>query len=173
MAFEINKALDWIAKALGRSKKPGVSDLLPSFLEDGIRGTVDVLGWERYLERKSTSVQGVLTAQYANGPVTPEGQARLIIAASVTHNAVAGKILDIQLVETRGSTVGLGTPITISGISVNSLSGVNIPLLNPVLLLPGDFIRGGRANAAFGAGEQATLFLAWLELALGEYVPPT
>ncbi len=174
MAFEINKSLEWIAKALGRSKKPGVSDRLPSFLEDGIRGTVDILGWERYLERKSSRIQGVVTAQFANGPVTPEGQLRLVVGAAVHHTDPITRVLKIELVETRGSDVPSGAAIGIAADGQTALSPDRaLTLDRHVILAPGDFIRGGRNAGTFGAGTEAILTLMWLELDLGEYVPPS
>lgn len=171
MPFEINKSLEWIAKALGRSVRSTAPDNLPREVVEGISSVIDVLGWDRYVDAR-TSVETIGTAVNAiEGPVCPEGEARLVWPASIIHNDGAGPhFIWIDLVETRGEPNTFG--ITCSqNVSASLASTRPIGLTGPQLLLPGDFLRG-RSDGTLPPATDLILRQVFVRLELGEYVPP-
>ncbi len=170
MPFKINKSLEWLAKSLGRSIKPGESDALPSFVEDGIGAQVDVLGWERYSERQTSQVIGAATVDRADSLPTPNNVARLVTEASGVHgDTVTQHALMIQLVTRRNVTSG--TPpsvLTLNTSLIELLNGIELPITRRVLLLPGDFLRI-RSNTVLGATFVMALNVAFIDIEIGEY----
>lgn len=170
MPFEINKSLEWIAKSLGRSVRSTAPDNLPREVEEGIVAGIDVLGWDRYVDRR-ISVESIGTAVATiDGPVCPEGEARLVWPASIVHNDAVVHFISVELVETRGEPNLFGTTISPSpGVSVAALRPNTIQ--GPQLLLPGDFIRG-RSDGTLAPGTDLVLRQVFVRLELGEYMPP-
>ncbi len=170
MAFKINKSLDWLAKTLGRSVKPGEEDALPSFIQDGIVAQADVLGWERYSERQTSQVIGAATVDRADSLPTPNNVARLVTEASGVHGDTATlHALMIQLVTRRNVTSG--TPpsvLTLNTSLIEILNGIEVPITRRVLLLPGDFLRI-RSNTVLGATFVMALNVAFIDIEIGEY----
>ncbi len=171
MPFEINKPLEWLAKALGRSKRPGAGDRLPRVVQEQIVAGVDVLGWERFLERQVevTTVAGALTE--VEHDVIPEGICRLVLNANFVHTVIAENLRMWIAIRTRrsGSEVDCMAP---RGNAADTVVPVDTPvgIVRPVLLLPGDRLVG-LVQTATNAGSTSILTSMFIDLPPGEYIP--
>lgn len=167
MSFKIQNSLDWVAKALGRSLGPESGGEVPGEVDDGIKATIDALGWDRYRLAFTDNNFPLGPRQDTDATVVPEGEARLIVHAAGSHtDGAASHYLSFQKRYSGAPAPAfVGVPCNASLVAANQ----EIVLLSPVLLLPGDFLRI-HSHDAVGV-VLLGLTTGFLTLAIGEYVP--
>lgn len=166
---KVKRALIWLRTAFRITEKT----TLPGEILGEIRPTVDVFGWDRFDPNSAGAGSGP-EIENANGGlatnivllgVVPDGVARLVIYASMSHNDPAGATMAMIV---RGAGVDLAiatTPIAILP------EPIRFPLERQILLQPGEQIIAVSAVAP-AAGTRLNVRYKFVDLDPGEYVPP-
>lgn len=159
---KIRRAIIWMRKALDITQKT----TQPGTISGEIRPTLDVFGWDRYTQLQSVSFSGTNVTTASMGAIGDDVM-RLIIDAQVdsTQNAVA-LFLNFRVTHNGGQTVAVQEPFL---VPVGS-GGLDIGMLNPVLLGPGDNFTVS-SQPATGVGELLVGRIRFVDLPIGEYIP--
>lgn len=158
----INRPFSWIKKVLEITEKTVVPD---SQLPD-VRATIDVFGWERLQSVTLQTAIGTAVTTIFSTPV-PDGVIRVVLAASVEHDdAVVSHTLWIDQ-EHDFLLIGVQTP----RLMIGNTPPVKLGLMRRLVLRPGDRV-AGQASPVTGVGIDLTLRTAFVEIPVGEYIPP-
>lgn len=161
---KIKRALTWIRKTLDITERTN----MPEGIMRNIKPTLDVFGWERVPETVAVALAGTnVSSQFS--AIVPEETARLVYSASVeTTNDVAAFWLWIEhSVAASAINVGLMRPILTAAGTGLMRCGMDRTLI----MSPGDRLVA-RANTLVGAAETLSIRMRYIDLPIGEYVPP-
>ncbi len=162
----INRAFSWIKKILEVTEETTV----PERVLAEVRPSLDVFGWEAY-EGMSSENQTLANTATVSGVTVPEGVNRLYLAASVDTNDIVNEFtLWIEMFPANGTSTAVTAPVTPPinrGTSFIRAGG----LPRPFLLGPGGTVRG-RAAPATAGGATLTIRAIFIDLPIGEYIPP-
>ncbi len=165
MADKIKKTILWIRKSLEIITRTNV----PGSIDDRIRPTIDVLGWERYDDVQTENV-GLANSSTVEGTNVPEEVNRLYLAASVESNDIVNVFTYwIEMFPFGGDSVAVTAPVTPPanrGTSFIRCGG----LPHPFVVGPGGTARGRSAPATAG-GTVLRVRLIFIDIPLGEYIP--
>ncbi len=164
----INRAFTWLKKVLQITEKTVVPDsVLPN-----VRPTMDLFGWDRLSEEIQTSTDSAAATATVSGPTTPEGVLRYVIYAHVEQQETTAVDLtcwlDMQVV-LGGFRIAINVPTLIPGGLGPERTALG--LTRPVCLRPGERING-RCNPATGVGVSLQVKMVFIDLPIGEYIPP-
>lgn len=163
---KIKRAITWIRRSLEiteRTTNPGT-------IQGEIVPTVDIFGWDRLREIETFS-QATAAVTTVQGPVTPADVLRYVLHFGVEHSEALGTSLTlwVDLLTELSFPVPLIAPQLIPG----AIAGETIRYGGgrPIILRPGDRLRG-RASPATGPGINLSVRAAFIDLPIGEYIPP-
>lgn len=182
MAYEINRTLDWIGLALKRARGKLSDSANPNIVPDVILPTIDVLGWDKYLNVKAASntalvgVESVFPATSQDWPsgigtggVVPEGVIRLIYHLGVFHTDELAPSHFLWLCKfDQEANVPLCLP-TDSGGGVLIENNIRQTCTRMFLMKPReDFV--GRVRG-LNAARFLSIEYSWIDFEIGEYIP--
>jgi len=166
MADKIKKAILWIRKTLEITERTDV----PASIDSKIIPTLEILGWERYADME-TETQSTSDSSIISSLTVPEGTNRLYIAASVDTNDIVNQFTYwVEAWPLNGTQVGIiapNTPPTQRGTSFIRSGG----LPRPFLMGPGGRLRG-RLSPATAGGATISIRTVFIDIPIGEYIPP-
>ncbi len=158
---KIKRALTWLRRSLE------ITDLttLPGTINGEIRPVIDAFGWERYIEADSATFAQVNATAASMGVVAAD-TTRLILNANVeTTNAIIAVRLNFTMTVSGGQVVALQLPFEVP----IGFAGLDVGLLRPILLGPGDNFNVSSAPAS-GIGESLIGRIRFIDLPVGEYL---
>ncbi len=162
----INRGLMWLRKSLEITEETES----PRVLSEILQPTIDTFGWERLGEAITVRTAAGGNPNSVSSPAVPNDVLRLLLAASVdTSDLAGGFTLWIEVRNAAGFDLGLTSPVL---VPLSTLA-IRVPLLRPVVLRPGDVLRG-RSSDNIGVGN-LTLTEVFVDIPGrkgGEYVPP-
>jgi len=160
---KIRRAIIWMRKTLDITQKT----TQPGSISGEIRPTLDVFGWDRYKDIESVSFSGTNVTTASMGAIGNDVM-RLIINGQVdSTNNVLALFLNFRLTSFGGQTVALQEPFL---VPIGS-GGLDVGMLRPVLLGPGDNFSVS-SRPATGIGELLVGRIRFIDLPIGEYIPP-
>jgi len=161
---KIKRAILWIRKTLEITERTNV----PEAIENVIRPTLDVLGWQRLSETISVGFSAAAPAAVVQvTTAVPEGIFRYIVKCS-GHHSDAGVTHEVWLSK-RGepkSVVDVGIPLdrqSIQDSEFSSMIGSTFLLAEEILFF--------RTRSALVAGN-LSLELEVIDIPIGEYIAP-
>ncbi len=163
----INRALSWLKKTLEITEKTTAPDTLMA----GVRPIIDTFGWERLSAEggaENQNNQSNLGVDQAILAAVPEGTMRYVIFASASHNdpVAGGLTLTIQIKTVDALDIGIAGPVIDCPISPTRLAKTE-----PFLMAPGEQLLS-RSTPAPAAGQRIFIRAKFVDIPVGEYVPP-
>ncbi len=163
----INRGFAWLRKVLQITEETES----PARLSEVVGPTMDVFGWERLAQTGPESIEavtGTLATDIAVLTPVPAGIARFVVFASCSHNDPLGLIIDLQ-VRTSGGDIGLSN--TFDAVNAHTAQPTQHGLNRTILLQPGEQLIC-RSRSAPAAGTSLFIIYKFVDLDLGEYLPP-
>ncbi len=164
---KIKRAITWIRKSLEITEKT----TNPGTVDGNILPTIDTFGWSRlgadvrFEETSATATNRVL------GSAVPVDVLRLVLEASVEHgDTLVDHTLWIDHEHGASSNaIAIQSPFE----AIASLAGnpVQVGLMRHVVMREGDRL-SGRATPVLGVGLTLRIVITFVEIPIGEYVPP-
>jgi len=163
-SVKIKRPLIWLQTVL---QILGQKTTLPESIDEEVRPTVDLFGWDRHVETLRTTNAGADATNQVVSAQVPDGFVRFITAASIeTNDDVTAMHLWLARRTEPGSVqVGLTRPF----LAPAGTAGMEIPLERHVLLLENERLVG-RSDPAPLAGSALTINFVSVLLPFGEYV---
>jgi len=161
---KIKRAILWVRRNFEIKERTDV----PEFVENIVRPTIDVLGWERLLTTSSAAFSAATPNSFVQtGTFANENTIRLFLKASVFHSdtGVTHEVRLERFGEVRGS-IGVALPLDQHSIGV----GPRCAMIGNTFILPGQFLRG-RVLIALVAGT-INLNVQFIDIPNDEYIPP-
>jgi len=167
MADKIKRAIIWLRKSLDITERTDV----PGSINDEIRPILDAFGWDRLKEVENSTVSGTATTS-VNGPTVPDDVIRLVVMCSVNHtdrSVLVFHHLWVDLKPPGANSVGVSRPQSVPGSA--AAEEIRVPVQRKFLMRPGENLRA-RASPATGVGITLEMRQLFVDLPIGEYVPP-
>ncbi len=164
----INRAFSWLKKTLQITEKT----VAPDSLSPVVTPTMDLFGWERVADVRWDNNTGALAADIVIGALVPDEIVRIMLAASVQSDDALTAMtlwLEQRVASSAAATtldVGVAQPFFV-GVGLNE---IEVPLMRPLLMAPGDRLIG-RSAPAPAAGQILRLRTRFIDLPIGEYLP--
>jgi len=159
----IKRAILWVRKSLEITERTDV----PETIENIVRPTLDVLGWERLVE--STIIQtaaGAPTTTVFTASFTDPETIRYIVKCSLTHFEAAVTRTVWLNKRQEGPVFEVGLPIDRVSIMTNEKSS----MIGTTYIERGQALVG-RTATALAAGSFA-IETEFIDIPIGEYIPP-
>ncbi len=160
----IKRAILWIRRNLEIKERTNV----PEFVDNIVRPTMDVLGWERLLQTRSSAISNAAPGfSVQTGVFTNNDTVRFILKAGVFHSdtGVTHQVRLERHGEVRAS-VAVGLPLDQHSIGDG---GALCSMIGNTFILPGQFLRARVVtNLVVGT---LNLNIQFIDVPNDEYIP--
>ncbi len=158
----INRALMWLRKTLEITEETES----PQVLSEKLQPVIDVFGWERLPEEQFNTATVAAPGIALASPATPTDILRVVYGASLEHTDTGVNHIAWLLKRRNPGALDVGLPTDRQDIDV----GEFLSMIGRTFLVEGDFIVAEVIGAP--AAGQLTLRLNFIDLPIGEYIPP-
>ncbi len=159
---KIKRNFLWLRRTLGIIDKT----TLPGDVVGEVRPTIDMFGWERLPEEQFVAATAGQPNPAVATAATPADTLRIVYGASLEHTDTGVTHTAWLLKRRNPGSIDVGLPADRTAIVV----GEFMSMIGTTFLVAGDFIVA-EVSAAPAAG-QLSLRINFVDVDLGEYVPP-
>ncbi len=142
---------------------------LPREVRSEIVPTFDALGWDRAAQAVAVNFTSVANVDSIGTDAVPAERLRFIFDVSLqtTNPAATFNVWFEHRVAATSLDLGLMLPFTMSGVTTN----VKVSPGRTIIMAPFDFLKA-RTSALTGAGFTLSIRIRYVDIPIGEYIPP-